>query len=65
MYINKLYLRAFGKFVYKRIYLGKKFNIIYGENETGKSTIHNFIESVLYGFDDDVSGTELNKKYKP
>ncbi|MBP1924521.1 chromosome segregation ATPase [Sedimentibacter acidaminivorans] len=64
MYINKLYLRAFGKFVYKRIYLGKKLNIIYGENETGKSTIHSFIESVLYGFDD-ANGLDLYKKYKP
>ncbi len=64
MYINKLYLRAFGKFIYKRIYLGKKLNIIYGENETGKSTIHSFIEAVLYGFDDD-NGSDLYKKYKP
>lgn len=65
MYINKLYLRAFGKFLYKRIYLGKKFNIIYGENETGKSTIHNFIESMLYGFGEDSKGNELLLKYKP
>lgn len=65
MYINKLYLRAFGKFIYKRIYLGKKLNIIYGENETGKSTIHSFIESVLYGFDDDTNGSNQYKKYKP
>ncbi len=65
MYINKLYLRAFGKFTYKRLYLGKKFNIIYGENETGKSTIHNFIESILYGFDDNSRGADLYKKYKP
>lgn len=25
-------------------------NIIYGENETGKSTIHAFIRAMLYGF---------------
>jgi len=65
MYINKLYLRAFGKFTYKRIYLGKKLNIIYGENETGKSTIHNFVEAVLYGFDDEPNGNALYKKFKP
>lgn len=53
MYINKLHLRAFGKFLYKRIYLENKFNIIYGENEAGKSTVHNFIEAVFYGFDDE------------
>ncbi|MDD2494001.1 MAG: AAA family ATPase, partial [Tissierellia bacterium] len=65
MFINKLYLRAFGKFLYKRIYLGKKLNIIYGENETGKSTIHNFIEAMLYGFGEDPKGNELFLKYKP
>lgn len=65
MYINKLYLRAFGKFTYKKIYLSKKLNIIYGENETGKSTIHNFIEAVLYGFDDETKGNTLYKKFKP
>lgn len=65
MYISKLYLRAFGKFIYKKIYLGKKLNIIYGENEAGKSTIHNFIEDVLYGFDNDRDGAEQLRKYKP
>ncbi|WP_326907483.1 ATP-binding protein [Sedimentibacter sp. MB31-C6] len=65
MYINKLHLRAFGKFIYKRMYLGKNFNIIYGENEAGKSTIHNFIEAVLYGFDEDEKGKALFNKYKP
>ncbi len=65
MYINKLHLRAFGKFVYKRLYFENKFNIIYGENEAGKSTIHNFIEAVLYGFDEDAAGILRYNKYKP
>lgn len=65
MYINKLHLRAFGKFVYKRLYFENKFNIIYGENEAGKSTVHNFIEAVFYGFDDDESGQARYNKYKP
>ena len=65
MYISKLYLRAFGKFTHKRIFLGNKLNIVYGENETGKSTIHNFIEAVLYGFDDEPKVNALYKKYKP
>jgi len=59
MYISKLHLRAFGKFTYKKVYLSKKLNIIYGENEAGKSTIHNFIESILYGTSDG------ENKYKP
>lgn len=64
MYINKLHLRAFGKFMYKRIYFENKFNIIYGENEAGKSTVHNFIEAMLYGFDDENDLVRYNK-YKP
>lgn len=65
MFINKLHLRAFGKFTSKRLYLENKLNIIYGENEAGKSTIHNFIESVLYGFDEDEEGQLKHNKYKP
>ncbi len=61
MYISRLHLRAFGKFIGRKIYFGKKFNIVYGENETGKSTIHNFIEFVMYGFDD----VSRYNKYKP
>jgi len=65
MYINKLHLRAFGKFAYKRMYLSNKFNIIYGENEAGKSTIHNFILALLYNFNEDEKGTDNYNKYKP
>lgn len=64
MYINKLHLKAFGKFLYKRLYLENKFNIIYGENEAGKSTVHNFIEAMFYGFDEDEEVLRYNK-YKP
>ena len=65
MYINKLHLRAFGKFIYKRLYFENKLNIIYGENEAGKSTIHNFIEAVLYGFDENAAELLKYNKYKP
>ncbi len=64
MFINKLHLRAFGKFDRKRLYFENKFNIIYGENEAGKSTVHNFIEAVFYGFDDE-EGMPGYNKYKP
>jgi uncharacterized protein YhaN len=65
MYINKLHLRAFGKFLYKRLFLENNFNIIYGENEAGKSTVHNFIEAVFYGFNEDEEGNTRYNKYKP
>lgn len=62
MRINRLHLRAFGKFVHRKVYFGHKLNIIYGENEAGKSTLHNFIELMMYGFEEDA---ERYNKYKP
>lgn len=50
MYIKELILTDFGKFKNKKISLTKNFNLIYGKNEAGKSTIHSFIEGVFYGF---------------
>lgn len=49
MYIKDLNILSFGKFKDKKISFDDGFNIIYGENEAGKSTIHKFIESMFYG----------------
>ncbi len=65
MYISKLHLRSFGKFIHKKIYFENKLNIVYGENEAGKSTVHNFMEAMLYGFDDTEEGELRFNKYKP
>lgn len=62
--INKLKLSDFGKFHDKIIELDDKFNIIYGLNESGKSTICDFIEGMFYGFDDGDKKRNLNYKYK-
>lgn len=51
MRICKLLLRNFGKFSDKEITLSEGINILYGENESGKSTIHTFIRSVLFGME--------------
>jgi uncharacterized protein YhaN len=48
--IKELYIKAFGKFIDREFKLGDNLNIIYGLNETGKSTIHRFIEAMLFGF---------------
>ena len=61
MYIKRLHLKAFGKFINKKISFNNGFNIVFGENESGKSTIHNFIELIMYGFDD----MSKHNKYKP
>jgi uncharacterized protein YhaN len=50
MVIKKLYLTSFGKFDNLEIDLSSGMNVIYGLNEAGKSTVHKFIEGMLFGF---------------
>lgn len=49
MKINSLHLTHFGCFHQKRMELQPGINVIYGENEAGKSTIHHFIGAMLFG----------------
>ncbi|GFN34559.1 DNA repair ATPase [Tepidimicrobium xylanilyticum] len=50
MILKELNLISFGKFENKIFKLEEGLNIIYGENESGKTTIHNFIYGMFYGF---------------
>lgn len=50
MILKELNLISFGKFQNKTIHLEEGLNILYGENESGKTTIHNFIDGMFYGF---------------
>lgn len=50
MKINKLELRAFGKFRDRSVELQDGLNVLYAPNETGKSTLAGFIRYMLYGF---------------
>ncbi len=50
MILKELNLISFGKFQKKRFNLEEGLNIFYGENESGKTTIHNFIDGMFYGF---------------
>lgn len=50
MIIKELNLIGFGQFNNKVVDLKDGLNIIYGENEAGKTTIHNFINGMFYGF---------------
>src|SRR6056297_2041279 len=66
MNIKEINIEAFGKFIDKKIELNNGINIIYGDNETGKSTIHKFIESLLFDFDLSTEYGKLEKKkYDP
>ena len=49
MIINKINIVAFAGLKDKEIILEDKINLIYGENEKGKSTIQSFIRIWLYG----------------
>lgn len=49
MKINSLELKNFGRFTEKEINLTDGVNLIYGENESGKSTIHTFLKGMLFG----------------
>lgn len=68
VFIKELNLISFGKFQNKSIKLNPNFNLIYGDNESGKSTISDFIEGVFYGFDDGNNKRHFSykkEKYKP
>lgn len=49
MLLTKLRLHFFGRFHNKEIELKPGINLIYGDNEAGKSTIHTFIKGMLFG----------------
>ena len=46
MKITELILKNFGKFTNKQILLSDGINIIYGENESGKTTLHTFLKGM-------------------
>ncbi|MGA1840995.1 MAG: ATP-binding protein [bacterium] len=51
MQINEIYVEGFGIFANKHIKgLQEGINIIFGENEFGKSTLLEFIRRILFGF---------------
>ncbi|HHW47196.1 MAG TPA: AAA family ATPase [Clostridiaceae bacterium] len=49
MFVNRLEIKGFGKISGLTIELINGFNIIFGKNEAGKSTIQWFIRGMLYG----------------
>ena len=49
MYINKLFLKEFGKFNKREIKLEQGLNVLYGDKGAGKSTVRDFITGMLFG----------------
>ncbi len=50
MKLDRLELTWFGKFADRAVELGPGLNLIYGPNESGKSTLQNFVRGMLFGF---------------
>ena len=67
MIINKLKINEYGKLHNKEIELSNNINIIYGNNESGKSTLFNFIINSLYGISKNKKGRDISDfdKYFP
>lgn len=67
MIINKLKINEYGKLHNKEIELSNNINIIYGNNESGKSTLFNFIINSLYGISKNKKGRDISDfdKYLP
>ena len=66
MIIKKIRIKSFGGIKEREINLNNGINLLYGENEKGKSTIQNFIRIWLYGFGSSRGGkNNLRKKYMP
>lgn len=68
MKFSELRLKNFGKFNNKVIKLEDGINLIYGENEAGKSTIHSFLNGMLFGIEKQrgrVSKEDTYTKYQP
>ena len=51
MYFSKIRINGFGKLNNSIISLSKGFNVVYGANESGKSTLHGFLKAILYGLE--------------
>ena len=67
MKINKIKINSYGKLKDKEINLKDGINIIYGENEAGKSTLLKFIVNSFYGISKNKKGKEYSdfERYLP
>lgn len=68
MRILDLHIDGFGKFHDLSVSFDKNFNVVYGKNEAGKSTLHTFIRCMLFGLERGrgrAARTDLYSKYEP
>ena len=67
MKIDYLKINGFGKLENKNIDFDDKINVVFGENESGKSSVLKFIASMLYGASKNKNGKDVSDfdKFKP
>ena len=67
MKIKNIKINNYGNLENKEINLKNKINIIYGKNESGKSTLLNYIKNIFYGISKNKNGKDISdyEKYKP
>ena len=68
MRLIDLHIEGFGKFHNLDLRFAEGMNILYGHNEAGKSTLHAFLQAMLYGLERRPgvgSAAKLHKKYRP
>ena len=67
MTILDIELVHFGKFHHKKIKFSQGLNVVYGNNEAGKSTIHAFIHCMLLGMESQEPGSvhDFYDRYYP
>ncbi len=67
MQINNLKINGFGNLKNKEINFSENINLIYGQNESGKSTLLKFIIGMFYGSSKNKRGKEISdlERYTP
>ncbi|MEG2305356.1 MAG: AAA family ATPase [Lachnospiraceae bacterium] len=63
MKIQELNIKNFGKFSNTSLFLQEGLNVIYGENESGKTTLHTFIKGMLFGMERGRGRASVNDTY--
>lgn len=67
MKIKEIKINNYGNLENKDINLKNKINIIYGKNESGKSTLLSYIKNIFYSISKNKNGKDISdyEKYKP
>lgn len=68
MTLLELHMDGFGKFENFHLTFGEGINIIHGNNEAGKTTLHTCLHAMLYGFPEKKGAAarkDLRKHYQP